>query len=248
MTDSQAGAPAPLVSVIIANYNYAEFLAQAVTSALGQTYPAIEVVVVDDGSKDESVSVARVFPVRLVEQAHSGVAGARNRGVAEARGDLIVFLDADDALEPTFVERCWESLRRRGPEVAYAYPQMVRFGRETGLFPSREFNGRALFDGNFVPISTLLRRAAFDAVGGFDPTWPAHEDHDLWVRLFVRGYTATFVPEPLLRCRFHGASRNSLTDRQREALHVRLVLEHLRYGWRWIVRNPRTMLRTLLRR
>lgn len=235
----------PLVSIVVASHDYGRFLGEAIQSALDQTHPAIEVIVVDDGSHDDSVEVARRYPVRLVQQANAGVARARNRGAATATGPLIVFLDADDVLAPTFVERCWEALRTEGPGVGYAYTQMQAFGDKTDLFASRPFDGPALFEGNFVPVTTLLRRRAFEAVGGFDPSWPAHEDHEFWARLFVRGFSGKFVEAPLLRYRFHGESRNRLTDAQREALHARLVLEHPRYGWRWMLRHPLTTARVL---
>ena len=229
---------APLVSIVIASYNYGRFLPEAIASALGQTWPSIEVIVVDDGSRDDSVAVARQHPVRLIAQDNRGVARARNRGASEARGELVVFLDADDVLEATFVERCSHALHRSGPEVAYAYAQMRKFGLEDALFPSRPFDGRALFEGNYIPVTTLLRRDVFLASGGFDPAWPAHEDHELWARLYALGHQGVYVPEPLLRYRFHGQSRNTLTQRQRDDLHVRLVLQYPRHGARWIARHP----------
>ncbi len=238
----------PLVTIVIANYDYARFLGEAIESALGQTWPALEVLVVDDGSTDDSLAVAARYPVRVLTQANAGVAAARNRGAAEARGEYVVFLDADDVLERAFVERCFAALRRQPSHVAYAYTQMHKFGLENALFPSRPFDGQALFDGNYVPCTTLLRRGAFLAAGGFDPAWPAHEDHELWARMFVRGFSGVFVPEPLLRYRFHGKSRNALTQQQRDDLHVRLVLQHPRHGLRWMLRHKRLVASYLWRR
>ena len=229
----------PLVSIVVCNYDYGRFLGEAIESALGQTWPAIEVVVVDDGSTDDSLEVARRYPVRIVSQANAGVARARNRGAGEARGEWLVFLDADDVLLPTFVERCHAALANASFDVAYAYAQLERFGLETGIMPLRPFDGRALFSGNFVPCTTLLRKRAFLEAGGFDPSWPAHEDHELWARMFVRGYSGVLVPEPLVRYRFHGKSRNALSQQQRDDLHVRLVMAHPRLGWSWMVRHPR---------
>jgi len=236
----------PLVSVIITNYNYARFLNEAIASALGQTYPNIEVIVVDDGSTDESVLVAKKHPVRVIEQPNSGVARARNRGAAEARGEYIVFLDADDVLQPTFVEHCFRALR--DSRAAYAYTAVEKFGLQSGLLHTKPFVGRELFDGNFVPVTTLLEKRVFLDAGGFDATWSAHEDHELWARLFVRGQSGVYVDEPLLRYRFHGSSRNTLTDAQRDALHVRLLLQYPRHGARWLIRHPLRTVRAILRR
>ena len=89
----------PLVSVVIPNYNYGQYLRQAIDSVLAQTYPAIEIIVVDDGSQDKSEAIVRSYGerVRLIAQRNQGVSVARNRGVQESAGEFVAFLDADDA-------------------------------------------------------------------------------------------------------------------------------------------------------
>lgn len=238
----------PLVSIVVASHDYGRFLGEAIESALGQRWPALEVVVVDDGSTDDSVAVARRYPVRLVTQANAGVARTRNRGVVEAKGELVVFLDADDVLAEDFVDKTWHALASSAPDVAYAYCQAQAFGARDHLLASRPFDGAALFEGNYVPVTTLLRRRVFEEVGGFDPTWPAHEDHELWARMFARGYGGVFVPEPLLRYRFHGKSRNQLSDRTQRALHARLVVDHPSLGWPWMLRHPLAVAAEVARR
>ncbi|MGC4083750.1 MAG: glycosyltransferase family A protein [Vicinamibacterales bacterium] len=95
----------PLVSIVVLNYNYGRYLTEAVESALSQTYPAIEVVVVDDGSTDESAEVLARYEgrVTICRKRNGGMVSAMNRGFAESRGDVIVFLDADDFLLPDAV-------------------------------------------------------------------------------------------------------------------------------------------------
>ena len=97
----------PLVSVVIPNYNYGRYLGEAIESVLAQSYPRRELIVVDDGSTDESETVLRRYGQRLrwVRQPHHGVATARNRGVQESRGTLLAFLDSDDVWFPTKLER-----------------------------------------------------------------------------------------------------------------------------------------------
>src|ERR1051326_1670993 len=106
MPNTELGRPlAPLVSIVITSYNYERFLAEAISSALRQDYPNVEVVVVDDGSTDESVAVASSFPVRVLARPHEGLAAAVAAGIAAANGDFIVHLNADDLLHPAFVSR-----------------------------------------------------------------------------------------------------------------------------------------------
>src|SRR5690606_3615953 len=95
----------PLVSIVIPNYNYGRFIAEAIESVLNQTYPNIELIVVDDGSSDDSLEAIRQYEKKLIliSQKNSGVVVARNNGAAKSRGEYISFLDADDVIEPTFI-------------------------------------------------------------------------------------------------------------------------------------------------
>src|SRR5438309_4900890 len=101
------GTDCPLVSVVVPNYNYGRYVREAVDSVLGQTYPAVEVIVVDDGSSDDSLSVLQSYgsKIKLVVQPNGGVHKARNRGIEESKGEFVAFLDADDVWEPTKLER-----------------------------------------------------------------------------------------------------------------------------------------------
>jgi len=228
-----------LVSIVITTYNYGRFLGEAIESALGQTHAAVEIIVVDDGSTDDSAAVAARYPVRLLRQSNRGVSRARNRGSAEAAGAFIVFLDADDVLERDYVARCHEALSAEGPRVAYAYTQMRYFGEQNGIHRSGPFSPQRLLAGNLVNASALIRRPAFEEIGGFNAAWTlAHEDWELWVRLLSRGWTGVFVPEPLLRYRRHGSSRNQLSERQLGQLHWRMRIEYPRLYWSDLVRHP----------
>jgi GT2 family glycosyltransferase len=235
----------PLVSIIIPNFNLGRFAPEAIASALAQTHPAIEVIVVDDGSTDDSLERIRAAPgvasgeVRVVERSNGGVARARNAGAAHARGQYLVFLDADDLLEPAYVARCLAALRAAPPMVAYAYTQMRYFGAVDGLYRSKPFGRWKLVRGNFVNASALVRREAFEAAGGFDPGMTGHEDHALWVALLERGWDGVLVPEPLLRYRRHqAASRNTLTRERLRQLHADVAIRHPRLFWLHLLLHP----------
>jgi len=229
----------PLVSIVIVNHNYGRYIGEAIESALQQSYPRIEVLVVDDGSTDDSREVIARYPVPLVMQRRAGVCAARNRGARDTSGDLLMFLDADDVLEPLYVERCREALSQLPATVAYAYTQMRLFGDENGIFESGPFSRRRAREGNLVHASALMRREAFDLAGGYDPRFAlGHEDHELWVRMLDRGLTGVFVAEPLLRYRRHSGARNILSDLQLEELDWRVRLMYPRLYWRVYLRRP----------
>jgi glycosyltransferase involved in cell wall biosynthesis len=235
-----------LVSIVIPNYNLGALVGDAVASALAQTYRNVEVIVVDDGSTDDSLARIRELPafrggaLRLVEQANTGVSSARNAGARVARGTHIAFLDADDLLSPAYVERCLDALRSASPSVAYAYTQMQLFGAESTIFASRSFSRWVLLRGNFVNASALLRREAFDRVGGWDSSFSmGYEDHELWIRMLAHGYSGVFVPEPLLRYRRHpGGSRNDLSAAMLKRLHFDIAVRHPGLYWPELLTHP----------
>jgi len=207
----------PLITVIVLCHNYGRFLAEAIDSALAQTYPNCEVLVMDDGSTDDSLEVASSYgdAVRILTQPNQGVERAANRAVAEARGELFAFLSADDFFEPTYIDRLYEGLRR-SPDSSYSYCRARMFGSRSGLIKGFPFSPYLLIKlGNFVNGSALTVRQDYLDLGGYDPalTDYALEDWDLWLRMVEHGRRGTFVSEPLLNWRRHeSASRNPEDD------------------------------------
>ena len=181
---------APLVTVAIACYNQGRYLADAVESALAQTAGA-EVVVVDDGSTDDTAAVAARYPgVRTVRQPNAGLSAARNTGAREARGEYVVFLDADDRLRPGAVAAglaCFES----HPGSAFVSGDHVRVRADGSFLVAHDRSAPdadaylRLLRGNYIGMhgAVMYRRAALLAAGGFDPALPACEDYDLYLRL-----------------------------------------------------------------
>lgn len=228
----------PAVSIVIASFQYGRFLAEAIESALAQTIP-VEVIVVDDGSTDESVAVARRYPVTVVELERGGVCRVRNRGADLAKAPYLIFLDADDRLPPNYASLCLVALEAAPKNVAYVYTPMDRFGAETGRFASRAFDARALTRGNFVHVSALVRRDVFLNVGGFDPALRlGYEDYDLWLRMLDRGYEGLFVADVALEYRRHATSRNTLSDAQLALLRRQLMVRYPGLFWRQIALHP----------
>lgn len=229
---------ADLVSIVIANYNYARFLPEAIESALAQTYPAVEVIVIDDGSTDDSLAVAGRYDITVLAQENQGVCAARNNAAAVARGKYILFLDADDLLFPDTIARLVARLADAPADVGYAYGQMEYFDHKTGIFASRAFDPAALAQENYICVTTLVRKEAFDRAGGFDRGFPLREDWELYVRLLHHGFRGAFLPEPILRYRKHKEPTRKASKQPKRLAATRLEYLYPRFFIRKILKHP----------
>ncbi len=216
----------PLVSIVITNYNYGAFLAEAVESALGQSYANTEIIVIDDGSTDNSSGVlsqlAKKYPqMRIVRsRQNEGTVATKIKGIKASKGTFFLHLDADDALAPQAISQLVAALQAH-PEAAYAYSQMELFGAKSGILPSRPFSAHYLaVKGNYISGSSLVRRSDYDATPGYQPI-AAFEDWDLWLTFLEAGKQGVYVPQPLLRYRQHAA----VTSRNNRPAHTHVELE-----------------------
>ncbi len=225
-----------LVSIVIPAYNQAQYLAQAVTSALAQAYPAIEVVIVNDGSTDDTPAVlARVADdrrVTVITQENQGLAAARNRGLAEARGAYVAFLDSDDYLDPAHIARLAQPLRE-DPRLGMTYCDIITVdvdGQPAGDFSveaSRRVLSGDIFDslvigGYFPPHTVLVRKAVLDQIGGFDLALGGNADYEMWMRLAAEGHRALFVGEKLAYYRTSAGSMSTDAAHMRATRHAAL--------------------------
>lgn len=207
----------PTLSVVIPVYDAPALARRAVESALAQTWPPAEVVVVDDGSEPPLDLGDRAAAVKLVRQPNRGASAARNAGIAEARGDWVHFLDADDALFPEALETQWAALRASpGAEMCVS-----RYRSEGGDPGSRGAHGPAFGD-DWCPtrdlLATWVRRYPFQTstvllprwllaeVGSFEEAFPQGEDARYWFRLALRGTRVAAVDAPLVARRFRAGS------------------------------------------
>lgn len=243
MADDMSG-PAPAVSVVIGAYNAARWIGAAVESVLRQTWDDFELIVVDDGSTDDTAGIAEGFgaAVRLIRKANGGSATARNAGIRAAQGRYVAFLDADDLWLPQKLEQQMRLLREK-PDGAWSYTDAYFFDAETGATLRQAGRQRALPAGdvlekllmhNFIPFSSaVVRRDVFDAVGLFDESalHRISEDWDFWLRA-AEHYPVGVVCEPLVRMRRRGGEKTATMDLER-ALESRLSLVA-----RAVARNP----------
>jgi glycosyltransferase involved in cell wall biosynthesis len=191
------------VSVVIPTYNTLPYLKQTLESVLAQTHAPLEVLVVDDGSTDGTPDVAQAFgePVRVIRQQNRGVCRARNRGFQASRGEFVCFLDHDDYWYPWKLALQLQALQSH-PEVAVVFTDFKPWLPQNGAFADpRELGSaqapaldidpdlsgwiyhRLLLTCWALTSTTLIRRSAFEQVGGFDEALPYAEDWDLWLRL-----------------------------------------------------------------
>jgi glycosyltransferase involved in cell wall biosynthesis len=215
----------PLVSVVVPAYNAARFLAAAIDSVLAQTYREVELILVDDGSTDETPAVARSYGQRLryLRQANARQAAARNRGIAEARGELIAFLDADDVWREDKLEK-QVALIERTPGLGLVYSSLEHIGADgapcggaRARLRGAALAGILLGETDGICGSTpLVPRSVLDRVGVFDVDLPPCEDTDLFWRIAAR-YPIDFVDEPVVRYRFHPGNAHADLQRMRRA-------------------------------
>jgi glycosyltransferase involved in cell wall biosynthesis len=215
------------VSVIVPVFNGEDFVAECLESIAAQTFPATEVIVVDDGSTDGSAAVADAFDgVRVLRLAHQGSGRARNAGVDATTGDLVAFCDADDSWHATKIEQQVEYLDGH-PDVACVLCRTVitvEPGTEIPTWLARDVVFGDL--GGVSPISGLYRRQAIEDVDGFRD-YPQGQDFDMLVRMQERGSRIEILPEQLLMRRMHD---NNSTHRVGSLApgFLRSVREHLR--------------------
>jgi hypothetical protein len=222
----------PRVAVVIPCYGQAEFLPAAVASVCAQTYGELEIVIVDDGSPDDTATVAERLagghperPIRVLRQQNQGLSASRNNGIAATSAEYVLVLDSDDLIAPTFIEDCVRVLDAR-PEVSIAYGQQRYFGEENQFTHMPEYDFVLLTRRNLFPCTALYRRRAFDEVGGYNEGMTSYEDWDFWLGCGERGHFAVFVPHAVFCYRKRNGSMLVDAARRDSELKARIVLNH----------------------
>ncbi|MFH0825315.1 MAG: glycosyltransferase [Pseudomonadota bacterium] len=223
----------PLVSVIIPTFNRVGVIRRAVDSVLAQTFHDFELIVVDDGSSDNTQQVLDTYGgrIRVLRQENRGVSAARNAGIAASNGELVAFLDSDDEWMPeklfhqTAGAKEKESFVRHTDEIwmmdGKVMPQKAYHRKQGGRFFERALE-RCLIS----PSSVMLSRELLDRVGWFDESLPAAEDYDLWLRI-TAFHEVDFVDMPLVVK--HAGAWNQLSravpaiDRYRIAAILKII-------------------------
>jgi glycosyltransferase involved in cell wall biosynthesis len=203
----------PAISVIVPAYGVAHLLHEALQSLQAQDFADWEAIVIDDGAPDDVAAAFAPFAsdsrFRLIQTDNGGIAAARNRAIARARAPLIAFLDGDDLYQPDYLSTMTAAIAA-DPAIGFVTCDAVYFGT-----PAREGQPFSKYSAQSGPltldrvlsrkfnvfIGCVLRRVAFDQIGGFDTSLQSAEDLDLWIRLLETGWTGACVRRPLCRYR-----------------------------------------------
>jgi teichuronic acid biosynthesis glycosyltransferase TuaG len=211
------------VSIIMPAYNAAHYIAESINSVLSQTYTNWELVIIDDGSTDQTAAVAEEYVrkdnrIKCIRQKNGRQGKARNNGLRHATGTLIAFLDADDLWVPAKLELQVQALTAQNVDLVYSDAQIFiegqpdhpkyNFDTVKGDF-SGEIGLHTMIMGNRIPILTVLvYKTVIDAAGGFDERMEVQncEDYHLWLKIMLKGYRLYGMNEILAHYRRHAAS------------------------------------------
>jgi glycosyltransferase involved in cell wall biosynthesis len=226
-----------LISVVVPCYNQAIFLHESVESIISQSYSNFEIIVVNDGSTDDTSFVANAliteypdYSIRLIEKKNGGVASARNMGISLSKGEFILTLDADDKIHPDFMRKC-SGLLNDNLDISIAYTDYQHFGDVDLIVNTPEYDFQVLYSQKCLHTATaLFRKKAWIDAGGYNSNliWGA-EDWEFWIKCGNMGHFGKRVPEVLFyyRTRLSEVSRIKESNVHSNELYSRMVLNNL---------------------
>jgi glycosyltransferase involved in cell wall biosynthesis len=221
----------PTISIIVPCFNQGEYLEDCLESAYSQTVQAHEIIVINDGSTDNSQEVAERYmfrefpmvesPVRVVTQVNKGLASARNTGIMNATGNYILPLDADDMMLPNTIERITQEIIQTNADIIA--PSFQEFGKSDRQVILGGFNMDDLKTANRLGYFSAIRRSALLECGGYSPkmTW-GFEDWHIWFDLFRRGKTIAIVQEILMKYRVKDHSMITVANAHSQELYAQI--------------------------
>jgi glycosyltransferase involved in cell wall biosynthesis len=232
----QIGSDLPLISVIIPCYNQAIFLREAVESIITQSYPNVEIIVVNDGSPDDTslivnslISDYPKYSIRLFEKSNGGLVSARNAGISISKGDYILALDADDKIHPDFLRKCHDLLHDN-PDISIAYTDYQHFGDVDLVVNTQEYDFNIFYSQKCLHTATALyRKKAWIDAGGYNPNmiW-GMEDWEFWINCGSKGHFGKRIPEVLFyyRAKLNDESMLKSCKNYSNELMARMFLNH----------------------
>jgi glycosyltransferase involved in cell wall biosynthesis len=213
----------PKISVIVTCYNYGEFIKDSVESVLKQTFRDFELIVVNDGSTDGQTlkileDLKRDHKELIIwNQDNGGPANAKNSGIRISSGEYFLPLDADDKIHPEMLEKCLLQIENNG-KTGFVYTYTKFFGNFDAVLVRQEYNFADLLRRNYIVVSSLIRKKAWEDVGMYDENMKnGYEDWEFFIRLGKNGWFGKLIKEPLFFYREHGDSKNKEATRKHES-------------------------------
>jgi len=224
----------PLVSIIMPVYNYGKTLDTALISVFDQTYPNIEIIIIDDGSTDPftklKLDALNIPNTTVIRQSNGGPSNARNEGVKISKGEYILPLDSDDIMLPTYVEECVARIAR-DRTISPVYCDTIHEGQMKGVEKRPEWSKDRLVQGPFIVNCSMFSREAFDSVNGFDESLKGWEDYDFWLRMMQKGYVGQRIPKPLFVYFHHekDGTVSTIANQNMSELHKKILTKNNLY-------------------
>ena len=223
----------PLVSVIVPIYNAAPYLQETLDSILASTYQPIEVVMVDDGSKDDSLSIAKSYceqhiACKVIEQTNSGVSAARNTAIRAAKGTYILPVDADDKIADTFIQKAVDCIEGND-DIRVVGCRCWMFGAVNKEWQLPSFSHSLLARKNMIPATALYRKADWERCGGYCEQEIYREDWDFWISMMELGGTFHKLDEILFYYRISTGTRRGLAKGRKKVIIDAINKRHPEY-------------------
>lgn len=223
----------PLVSIITPIYNAAPYLQETLDSIMGSTYRPIEIVMVDDGSKDDSLSIAQEYCLQhpectVIAQANQGVSVARNNAIRNAKGTYILPVDADDKIAPTFIEKAVDVFENHA-DVRVVGCRCWMFGAVDKEWELPPFSHALLARKNMIPATALYRKSDWELCGGYCEQEIYREDWDFWLSMMELGGTFYKLDEILFYYRISAGSRRVLAKGRKKIIVDAINRRHPEY-------------------
>jgi glycosyltransferase involved in cell wall biosynthesis len=220
------------ISVIIPCYNSALYLPEAVESVLNQTLKEIEIIIINDGSFDNTKEVAETlieeninYNISLINQNDSGLASARNHGIAKAQGQYILLLDADDLIAPTMLEECSQVLDNY-PHISLVYTDREDFGEIEKIWQAGKFDLSHVKYFNQIYYCSLFRKQIWEGIGGYRTNVSGFDDWDFWIAAAARGYQGYHIAQPFLKYRRRQNSYMTEVLKSYEKYYAKIILNN----------------------
>lgn len=222
------------ISVIIPCYNQEDYIAECLESVLNQTYTDYEIIVINDGSKDKSLSVieqyAQKYPnkISVIDQENQGVIVARNNGIKQSKGIYIYPLDGDDKIAPTCLEKLYQSMEANKGDVIYS--RVNYFGNKTEEFKTFPATNYRMYRSNRVVVSALFRKSDWEKYGGYDECMKnGLEDWEFWLNFCEDNKKFYKVDEILFFYRITENSRNAIPREKQKELFNYIKKKHYKF-------------------